>query len=209
MLEITNVKVYDLNESIMASGYAMMTQPFNRPLECYDESYSEFGKALERCRKLVSAEEMSGISCHSNFLTGVRVSFDVRYPQYWSPEFQRYHFADIVTSSSKMHRLKSMDMEECMNGHVDDRVKDVMKEKVEAYNQATLDPNSTREDREKAFMEMLSNCPLGLELFMRVSTNYKQLRTMYKQRKNHRLPDWRVFCQWIETLPYADDFLIN
>ena len=75
-----------------------------------------------------------------------------------------------------------------------------MKELVELYNNAPTYEN---------FMLLVSNCPQGIELFMRVSTNYLQLRTIYKQRKNHKLrEDWGAFCEWIETLPYANELII-
>ena len=62
------------------------------------------------------------------------------------------------------------------------------------------------------YMIILSNCPMGAELFVRVSTNYKQLQTMYFQRKNHKLKeDWvEAFCKgFIEKLPYANEFIIG
>ena len=37
-----------------------------------------------------------------------------------------------------------------------------------------------------------------------IVTNYLQLKTIYNQRKNHRLPEWRLFCDWIKTLPYSE-----
>ena len=61
----------------------------------------------------------------------------------------------------------------------------------------------------KNFMTMLSNTVLGLELFMRVSTNYLQLRTMWWQRKNHKLKeDWGELCDMIESLPYVKELII-
>ena len=48
-----------------------------------------------------------------------------------------------------------------------------------------------------------------MELTARLTTNYRALKTVYSQRKNHRLPEWREFCKWIETLPYADELIIG
>ena len=62
------------------------------------------------------------------------------------------------------------------------------------------------------FMTVLSNCPLGVELFMRCTTNYLQLKTIYHQRKHHKLiEDWQEsFCKdFIEKLPYANEFIIG
>lgn len=219
MLKITNVKVYDLKESIIASGNAMRTQP----VEYTDE---EFNRGLDRMKKLVKACKTTGINCHDNALTGIRVSFDIQYPQYWTPEFQRYHFVDIVTSSSKMHRLSKMNLNTCCNEYVDKAIIDKLQALKDEYNRVLGDGNitcynffderarkiieyKTREDvLYFLFMRLVSNCPLGLELFMRVSTNYKQLQTIYRQRKDHKLKeDWGAFCAMIEELPYFEELI--
>lgn len=193
MVEIDNVKVYDLKECVIASGFAMRTV---KP-EYTDE---EFEKSMPRAIKLARAGGGSG---HSNFRKGIRVSFDIKYPGYFTPELQRYGFVDIVTSSSKMHRLVKMDMDACFNKYITDLSKTQMKELIAIYNQ-----DQTYEN----FMLVLSNCPQGVELFMRCSTNYEQLATIYRQRKNHRLKeDWvEGFCKnFIETLPYAKELIIG
>ena len=87
MLEISNVKVYDLRESIIASGNAMRIEPV-------PYSDEEFEKGLKRIKRLVHSSLSTDVHCHDNALTGIRVSFDIKYPQYWSFEFQRYHFAE-------------------------------------------------------------------------------------------------------------------
>jgi hypothetical protein len=51
--------------------------------------------------------------------------------------------------------------------------------------------------------ELAYSCPMGIELTARITTNYLQLKTQYQQRKNHKLGEWRQYCQWVETLPYA------
>lgn len=59
-------------------------------------------------------------------------------------------------------------------------------------------------------MRVLSNCPMGAELFVHVSTNYKQLQTIYFQRLGHKLKeDWGVFKEWVESLPYAHELIIG
>ena len=190
MVEITNVKVYDLKESVIASRNAMRLVP----PEYTDE---EFEKALPRAMKLAKCGGGSG---HSNFRKGIRVSFDIKYPNYFSPELQRYGFVDIVSSASKMHKLIQMDMDTCFNEYVCDEVKSFMKKLIKQYNDTPCYEN---------FIRVLSNCPLGIELFMRCSTNYEQLATIYRQRKNHRLiEDWGAFCEFIKSLPYSEELII-
>lgn len=191
MLQIDNWKVYDLKESVIACRNAMRITP----AQITDE---EFNASMPRAIMLANSPSGSG---HQTFLSGIRVSFDIKYPNYISPELQRYHWIDIVSSSSKMHRLSSMDMDTCFNKYVTDESKEQMKILVKKFNDT-----KSYED----FMVMLSNCPQGIELFMRVSTNYLQLRTLYRQRKNHKLKeDWGAVFEFIEKLPYANEFIIG
>ena len=191
MLQIDNWKVYDLKESVIACRNAMRITP----AQITDE---EFEKSMPRAIILANSPSGSG---HQTFLSGIRVSFDIKYPNYISPELQRYHWIDIVSSSSKMHRLSFMDMDTCFNKYVTDESKEQMKRLVKKFNDT-----KSYED----FMVMLSNCPQGIELFMRVSTNYLQLRTLYRQRKNHKLKeDFGAVCEFIEKLPYANEFIIG
>lgn len=190
MVTIDNIKVYDLKECVIACRNAMRTTPPE-----YTEE--EFSKALPRAIQLAKCGGGSG---HSNWRKGVRVSFDIKYPNYFSPELQRYAFVDIVSSSSKMHKLVSMDMDACFNKYVVAQSKELMKRLIAQYNECKSYEN---------FMRVLSNCPLGVELFMRCSTNYEQLATIYRQRKSHRLKeDWGAFCEMIENLPYANELII-
>lgn len=191
MLQIKNVKVYDLKESVIASGFAMRTE-----LPQYTEE--DFEKGLSRMSKLMNTPMGSG---HQTALCGIRVSFDIIYPNYISPELQRYHWIDIVTSSSKMHMITKMDFDKCCNEYVNQITIDNMKNLIRQYNE---------DASYEHFMEIVSNCPQGIELFMRVSTNYQQIKTIYHQRKNHRLKeDWGTFCKFVEDLPYADEFILK
>lgn len=195
MLTVKNVKVHDLQESVIACRNAFRT-------EVPEYTREEFNESLKRAKALANSPSGSG---HQTFLSGIRVSFDLIYPNYISPELQRYHWLDIVTSSSKMHRLSKMDLRKCCNKYVDLRAIEVMEELVDCYNAV---PDSEKELKYRYFMQMVSTCPQGIELFMRVSTNYLQLRTIYHQRKNHKLQeDWGAFCEFIEGLPYAADFI--
>lgn len=189
MVEISNLKVYDLKESVIACRNAMRTS-----LPEYTDE--EFEASLERAKKLAKCPTSSG---ECNFLSGIRVSFDLVYPGYISPELQRYHWIDIVTSASKMHKLGALIEAKSFNKYVDSRSIAIIQEYSLKFSE---DPSYEN------YMKLLSNTVFGLELFMRVSTNYLQLRNIYHQRKHHRLKeDWGAFCKMIESLPYFEEFI--
>ena len=220
MLEFSNVKVYDLRESIISCRNAMR-------LEAPDyNSEEEFNKGLDRAKKLVNASKNdNNVKCHDNFLTGIRVSFDMKYTQYISKQFQRYHWFDYVSSSSLMHRITKMDFSKCCNKYVSQASIDEVTKWVNVYNNIVnnhIEEYIFDTGKEKfhtyaykdtiytAFMLVISNCPMGTELFVRVSTNYKQLQTIYYQRKHHKLhEDYNAFIDMVKSLPYAKELILS
>ena len=98
-----------------------------------------------------------------------------------------------------MHRLAKFNLDEAYIEYVDPRMVEIMKEKVEDYNNEE-DPDVKKEK----YLKLLYSNPCGFKLTAGMTTNYRQLKTIYAQRKNHRLPEWREFCKWIETLPHSE-----
>ncbi|MGL6130157.1 MAG: hypothetical protein ACRCZ9_00910 [Fusobacteriaceae bacterium] len=208
MLKIFNDKVYGLEESLVASGYPMIADPI-------EEWASEIGlveKDYTRMTKLGNAKTGSG---HDSALKGIIVQFDVTYPNYWTPQFQRYHFADIVSSNSKMHRLTKMDLNTVCNEYVDKTVIDNLKKWIDVFNGFEKEQKEVMVDgkvytKYEIYMKIISNCPMGLEQTMRVTTSYLQLKTIYLQRRHHKLKeDWGNFCDWCLTLPHFEEFCLK
>ena len=201
---ISNVKIYDLEESLIASGYPMRTKKIIHDLNTQD---------FERGERLVKAT-LKGNTAHHQFLTGIRVNFDLTFTNKAWVEAERYRFLEFVSSQSTMHRITKFDLDGQYIEYVDPRIIEIMKEKVERYNRLvelrpeTLIPEYEDEIKE-AYLEILYSNPAGFKLTARMTTNYRCLRNIYIQRRNHRLPEWRAFCRWIETLPYANLFLTN
>lgn len=189
MTEISNLKVYDLEESVIACRNAMR-------LEQPEYTQEEFEKSLERAVKLAACGGGSG---HSNFRKGILVSFDLRYSQYLTKQLQRYNWVTYISSSSLMHKIMQMDFSKCCNKYVTTETVEQMQLLIDNYNRIPDYEN---------FMRVISNCPMGVELFVRVSTNYEQLATIYKQRKHHKLKeDWGAIIEMIENLPYFNKLI--
>ena len=212
---VSNVDIYDLEKSILASGYPMRTIIPDRDIT---------EKDLARCKNLVNATK-TGNGAHAQFMTGIRVNFDLTFSNKAWVEAERYRFLEFVSSQSTMHRITKFDLDNQYNKYVDPRIIEIMKSKVQEYNkvmelrdsydkddQRNMSPQ-LREDLtewlKNAYLEMLYSNPAGFTLTARMTTNYRCLRNIYMQRKDHRLPEWRAFCKWIETLPYAQELLIN
>lgn len=195
---VTNVKIYDLEESLIASGYPMRT-------ELTAAAVTE--KDLSRAQKLVDATK-TGNGAHAQFMTGIRVAFDLTCSNKMWVEAERYRFLEFVSSQSTMHRITKFDLEDQYNEYVDPHVIDIMKKKVNVYNEL-VEKKADPELIKRKYLEILYTNPAGFTLTARMTTNYRCLRNIYMQRKDHRLPEWRAFCKWIETLPYAKELLIN
>ncbi len=208
MLKIFNTRVYGLEESLIASGYPMKSEE----VEEWEASPEVYEADYRRGSKLGAVPTGTG---HDNFLKGIIVQFDVTYPNYWTPQFQRYHFADIVSSTSKMHRLTKMDVEKSCNKYVDKVVIDNLNKWIEIFNRfepgiENIDSDGKGFSKYEVFMKVISNTPMGFEQTMRVTTSYLQLKTIYLQRKHHKLKeDWGNFCNWCETLPHFNEFCLS
>lgn len=187
MIEIKNIAVYGLNQSIKRSGFPLMIENIPHNMEELDI------KDIKRSKQLAKFNPGEG---HDNFLKGIIVQFDIKYPEYLAPEMQRYHWFEIVSSMSKMHRITSQKLNNNnTNKYVLPVVIDTVNNLIDQYNISPTFEN---------FMLVLSNCPLGFEKWMGISTNYLQLKTIYKQRRGHRLQEWGYILNMIENLPESD-----
>ncbi len=185
-MRLENIKVYDLEESIMASkySYAVDTHTLNSDI-------------TETVKKLAASPKGSG---HDQFLTGIRVAFDLTFTVKAWTEAERYRFFEFVSSQSTMHRIAKFDLNKQYNKYVDSRIIDIMNELKDKYN-----GSGDTED----YLRLLYSNPCGFELTARMTTNYRALKTIYSQRKDHRLPEWREFCEEIRKLPYAEELIIG
>lgn len=181
-MRISNLKIYGLEESVISSRLPMM--------KCIDNKKSKITKYNEQIDTAIKLAKCDIGSGHDNFLNGIVVQFDLTCSNKMWVELQRYHFIDFVSSQSTIHRLSSMDLDTCYNEYVDSRIIDIMKEKQEEY---------AKDKSKENFYKLLYNNPSGMELTARMTTNVRQLKTIYHQRKNHILQEWRDFCTFMKS----------
>lgn len=194
---VHNAVVYGLDESIKRAKFPMATD--------IDSLSSELTEGI------VSLAQSPKGEGHDQWLTGVVVQFDLSFSNKAWIEAERYGFLNFVSSQSTMHRITKFDLDNVYNSYVDIRMVAIMKEKIARFNKYCAEASKngihkTEENIKKnqMYLEILYSNPAGFIITAGMTTNYRQLKTIYSQRKNHRLPEWGEFCRWIETLPYSE-----
>lgn len=187
---VSNAKVFGLEDSIRRAKFPMATDT--------EKLNSELTKGIQ---SLAQSRIGEG---HDQWLTGVIVQFDLTFSNKAWVEAERYHFLDFVSSQSTMHRITKFNLDSAYNEYVDPRIVDIMREKVAAYNELMSNEDRDVKECAKKYLEILYSNPAGFRITAGMTTNYRQLKTIYAQRKDHRLPEWREFCRWIETLPLSE-----
>ena len=185
--------------------------------------YSYIGpKDLDLAHRMIKA----GTS-DSKFLRQINVSVDITAPLYWWSEFDTYKIGTVANSTSKMHKLSTTPItldrfetddynktlpiyENICNGRedgvfdyfIDDFTSEFIKH-LEALRKKYLETKDKR-----YWKELIRWLPEGWLQTRTVTMNYAVLRNIYFQRLHHKLSEWRQFCDWVESLPYAADLII-
>lgn len=189
---VTNSYVYGLERAVKASGNPMRIK--------IDESEAN-EKDFARAARLGACRSGEG---HDNYLHGILVHLDVNAPLFWWKEAQRYHWFDFVSSQSTMHCLLKFDVAAQCVDDTDPKILERMKELVAEYN-AIPEDEEHREEKKAKWRVLVASLPEGFCLAATMVTNYQQLKTMYNQRKFHKLKEWHVFCDWCKSLPHFQE----
>ncbi len=192
--KIENTFVYGLERAVKASGNPMRTAIELGELHEGD---------IKRAKLLGQTKSGEG---HDNYLKGILVHVDVTAPFFWWKEAQRYHWFDFVSSQSTMHSLLKFKIEERCVSDTDTRIYPILEELVADYN--AID-DADKDEKKAAWRKIIATLPSGFCLTATMTTNYQQLKTMYFQRRHHKLQEWHVFCDWCLTLPHFKQFILK
>lgn len=177
--------------------------------------YFEIGpKDMELCKKLIN-----GGPEHRKFLRQIIVSVDITAPLYWWKEMDTYKIGTTANSTSTMHKLASSPITlECFetNDFIDTLelgnennslpIKYFIEDLIARLEILRTRYNETKDKR--YWKELVRWLPNGWLQTRSWTANYEVLLNIYAQRKVHKLSEWREFCSWIETLPYAKELLL-
>ncbi len=149
---------------------------------------------------------------HGKFLRFIQVCFDLNAPLYLWKEFDTYKFVE-KNSTSTMHRLTSRDLAphdfsfDSMTEYRNTQIRH-LNDLIKAYKSREGDSEEDAAYRKAVFRELVQDLPSAYMQKRTVITNYAELRNIYFQRRNHKLEEWREFCDWmIKELPYAEELI--
>lgn len=157
---------------------------------------------LELMKKLVKAG-----SDHSKFMRMITVTVDITAPLYWWKEFDTYKVGTVRNSCSTMHKIHEKPFDRC-----DFSFDKVLYGSNAFINHIIAELNGYREmyvetKRKEYWYTLIQLLPSSYNQRATVQVNYAVLRNMYRSRKNHKLDEWRTFCKWIESLPFAKELI--
>ena len=177
-----------------------------KPL-CYDNHDKRtfiIGEAdMKLCKNLIKAG-----SPDRKFLRMIHVQADVTAPLYWWKEYDTYKVGTVANSCSTMHTIHKRDLtiDDFSHEHLDDTFgKTALIESIRVINNARAYYNESKS--KEVWYAMIQLLPSSFNQMRTIDLNYENLFSIYHQRKNHKLDEWREFCKWIETLPYMKEFL--
>ena len=194
------------NENI--SGWAAAIRGMRNPLESWEKSDSNNFIVGEKDRELMQNLVKAGTD-HSKFMRMIIVTMDITAPLYWWKEFDTYKIGTVRNSCSTMHKIHADEI--TINDFSYDHLSDVSKvyfvsiiRLCEELRKRYIETND-----KKYWYEIIQLLPSSYNQRATIMLNYEVLRKMYHARKNHKLDEWRVFCDWIEDLPYAKELITN
>lgn len=218
MIKIENIDVF---------GWESAIRGMRNPMNSWDKSDSGLcNDKLTECENYADCKLMGGFcvgnndlklmqslvkagSDHSKFMRMINVTCDITTPLYWWKEFDTYKVGTVRNSCSTMHKIheKEFTLDDFSHEHLNDgslNILDMTIYHLNAYRDEFLRTNDKND-----WWQMIQLLPSTYNQRATVQLNYAVLRNMYHSRKNHKLDEWRDFCKWIETLPYATVLITN
>ena len=167
-----------------------------------DEQLKKFGKYYRRGKALGLVKPGSG---HNSMFKGVTFNMVIDFPLYWLKEYQRYHFTDIISSQSTMHKILEFNLDDMFTDEVDPRAIEIIKDLKERYNL-----EQDKDKKKVIWRRLINTLPDGFHMSMGITMNYLQAISIVGQRKNHKLSEWRDdFVPFLLDLPLFKTFMIK
>lgn len=141
---------------------------------------------------------------HRKYMRMMPVYVRITAPLYWWKEFDTYKVGTVANSCSTMHKIaeKEFTLEDFSTEHLASQTRQVLEITIDDLNDSRSIYLKTKNKGD--WWQMIQLLPSSYNQTRNVMLNYEVLANIYRQRKDHKLDEWREFCQWIESLPYAE-----
>ncbi len=173
-----------------------------------DSAYDEAGNYILGENDLALARKLCRAgSDHRKFVRQIFVSADITAPLYWWKEFDTYKVATVANSTSTMHKIhaKPFELADFSVDKLSDGALAAFRTYMD-YMEATRRRFVETKDK-RDWYDLIQLLPSSYNQLRTVTMNYETLINIYYARRAHKLDEWHVFCDWIRTLPYADDLI--
>lgn len=173
-----------------------------------DSAYDDKGNYILGENDLALAKKLCRAgSDHRKFVRQIFVSADITAPLYWWKEFDTYKVATVANSTSTMHKIhaKSFELADFSVDKLSDGALAAFRTYMD-YMEATRRRFVETKDK-RDWYDLIQLLPSSYNQLRTVTMNYETLINIYYARRAHKLDEWHVFCDWIRTLPYADDLI--
>ena len=211
-------------ENVEVMGWEAAIRGMRNPMNSWDQSDSGWDASIYHCDKdylTVMSEDFSDYEVgpndrdlmkrlcnagtdHRKFMRMITVYADITAPLYWWKEFDTYKVGTVANFCSTMHKIaaKEFMLEDFSCEHLGFQSTRVFKDVIKVMNDFR---EEFLKDHEKDnWWQMIQLLPSSYNQRRTVMLNYEVLANMYKSRKNHKLDEWHVLCDWIKTLPYSE-----
>lgn len=203
MIDFNKVYVMNLENAIRGARNPMNSW------ERSDSYYDEDGQYVlgENDLSLAKRLRNAGTSDHRKYLRQVMLSVDITAPMYWWKEYDTYKVATVANSTSTMHKIhsKPFEIDDFSHDHLTENGLKVLKGLVDEMEKIRLEYIETKD--KSLWYDLIQLLPSSYNQMRTCTLNYETLINIYKSRKHHKLDEWRSFCKWIETLPYAKELI--
>lgn len=147
-------------------------------------------------------------SDHRKFLRQIFVSVDITAPLYWWKEFDTYKVGTVANSTSTMHKIhsKPFSLEDFSVDKMNEKALNSINRTIAELEELRLEYLETKD--KETWYSIIQLLPSSYNQMRTVTMNYENLISMYYARCAHKLSEWHVYCDWIKSLPYAEDLIL-
>ena len=206
MIEISHVHV---------DGFEAAIRGMRNPMNSWDKSDSNFKTNINEWHTWIGANDkklmlslVKAGSDHRKFMRMINVTMDIKAPLYWWKEFDTYKVGTVTNSCSTMHKIhdKEFTIDDFSHEHLQEYAIYNLNNTIRALNYAKEAYLETKDKED--WWQMIQLLPSSYNQLRTIQLNYEVLFSIYFARKDHKLDEWRTFCEKMKKLPMMESFIL-